>query len=172
MNLHPSRSRPSRLAAPVVLALAGLLLSAGSCSQSDVGTPCNLEKTSNLGGTCEGQDPVAHPECWHPNLEDFRQDEAQGGKDYLSFGVAGCDNLTCVRTQGEALPSSDAAPDGYCSGECINDDDCQSDAGKFECRALVLDDDFLEGLRATLTPEEYEQYFGRIQTAKYCARRP
>ena len=61
--------------------------------------------------------------------------------------------------------------EGYCSGECINDDDCASDGeGKFVCRELFLDQEFLTELSEDLSDEEYAKYFGRIQNTKFCAR--
>lgn len=153
------------------LALASTVLGAGSCVETDIGAPCQVQ---NNVGTAECQDRSIEeaPECYRPTLADFADDVGRegGGRDYVAFGVPVCDNLTCVRSQGEPVPDSVGAPSGYCSGECINDDDCGSDEGDFECRALVLDDEFLDGLEQSLTPEEYERYLGRIKTAKYCAR--
>lgn len=168
---------PKRLLAMVGLALAGPVLGAGSCVDTDIGAPCqvqtNVGSGTSVGGTpCPSAPPEEAPECYRPGLADFEDDAVRegGGRDYVAFGVAVCDNLTCVRSQGEPVPASNGAPSGYCSGECINDDDCVTDHGDFECRALVLDDEFLEGLEQSLTPSEYERYLGRIKTAKYCAR--
>ncbi len=169
--MYSTASLAKRLLGPSAVALIATVLGAGSCVDSAVGAPCQVQ--NNIGTEeCQDRSIEEAPECYRPTLADFLQDQdsSGGGRDYVAFGVAVCDNLTCVRSQGEPLPSSDGAPSGYCSGECINDDDCASDHGDFECRALVLDDEFLEGLEQSLTPEEYERYLGRIKTAKYCAR--
>lgn len=149
-----------------------LLLSAGTCAESDIGAPCQLQKTRmdpTISG-CEDvqQDQILQrPECFRPNLEDL---EAGNEKDFISFGVAECDNLTCVRSRGSALPKSEAEPAGACSGECITDADCQGLEKGYVCRELVFDDQFLGSLRETLSDEEYERYLGRIQNAKFCAK--
>lgn len=174
------------------------LLSAGSCIDTDIGAPCQLVKSgsdpqrvSSTGERCQtlfnGGGELEdlqreHPECFHPHLDDLRR---SFDKDFVSFGATECENLTCVRPRcpardgsGDAigdecvenhLPADEKAPNGICSGECITDQDCTSEEGKFVCRALVLDDEFLKQLRNALTPEEYDQYFGRIQNAKFCA---
>jgi hypothetical protein len=173
------RSLPSakRLLGVAGAALAGTVLGAGSCVSTDIGAPCQVQ--TKIAAVVDGVDCrqadvsiEAQPQCFRPSLADFQADQVRegGGRDYVAFGVPVCDNLTCVRSQGEPVPAGNGAASGYCSGECINDDDCQSDAGKFECRALVLDDAFLDGLEQSLSPEEYERYLGRIKTAKYCAR--
>jgi len=151
-----------------------LFLGAGSCVDTDVGAPCNLQKMradASLPGCGDiGQDarPEDRPECFHPTIADFA---AGPEKEYVSFGAAECDNLTCVRSAGEPLPASEDAPNGTCSGECINDQDCDSEGnGKFVCRELFLDQAFLTQLRDSLTEEEYAKYFGRIQNTKFCAR--
>ncbi len=151
----------------------GFFLTAGSCVETDVGAPCNLQKV-RLDQSLPGCDGVTteqiddRPECFHPTVADLA---AGGDKEYVSFGAAECDNLTCVRSAGEALPESEEAPNGTCSGECITDQDCSSDGnGKFVCRELFLDQAFLTQLRENLTEEEYARYFGRIQNTKFCAR--
>jgi hypothetical protein len=179
-------------------ALVGLL-TAGSCIDTDIGAPCQLVKSGAdpqaAGGACQpllaavagDADAITslqreHPECFHPHLEDLRR---SFDKDFVSFGATECENLTCVRPrcsirdgsgnavqeecESKQLPADDKAPNGICSGECITDQDCTSEEGKYVCRALVLDDAFLQQLRNALTPEEYDQYFGRIQNAKFCA---
>jgi len=147
-------------------------LGAGSCVETDVGAPCNLQKVrldQNLPGCADvTPDQVdEHPECFHPTVDDLR---AGPDKEYVSFGAAECDNLTCVRSAGDAIPESEDAPNGSCSGECITDQDCSSPEGDFVCRELFLDQAFLTQLRSSLTEEEYARYFGRIQNTKFCAR--
>ncbi|HWV38980.1 MAG TPA: adventurous gliding motility lipoprotein CglC [Vulgatibacter sp.] len=164
-----------RTASRVALAsTAVLLLTAGSCVDTDIGAPCQIQKDRfdpRLPGCADAEPDQAdtRPECFHPNIADF-EDKGEE-KDFISFGAAECDNLTCVRSRGEPLPETEAAPNGFCSGECINDDDCASDLGDFTCRSLVFDDEFLHYLQDTLSPEEYERYLGRIQNAKFCTRR-
>jgi len=159
-----------------LLALAsclGFFLTAGSCVETDVGAPCNLAQnlTLRVSAECpEGTKPEEKPACFdrRPSLSDLA---AGGDKEYVSFGAAECDNLTCVRSRGEPLPATEEAPNGYCSGECITDADCASDSdGKFVCRELFLDQEFLSDLRESLSDEEYARYFGRIQNTKFCAR--
>lgn len=156
----------------LLLLAAATLLTAGTCAESDIGSPCQLQKT-RLDPTIEGcadvqPDQVGQrPDCFRPVLEDLERGK---DKDFISFGAAECDNLTCVRSRGAPLPATEAEPAGTCSGECINDMDCQSDQGDYVCRALVFDDEFLGQLRETLSEEEYERYLGRIQNAKFCAK--
>ncbi|HLV61372.1 MAG TPA: adventurous gliding motility lipoprotein CglC [Fredinandcohnia sp.] len=158
---------------PFLLGLSLLLLSAGTCAESDIGAPCQLQKT-RMDPTIPGCEDVRpdqlneRPGCFRPNLEDLA---AGRDKDFISFGVAECDNLTCVRSRGAPLPSSEAEPAGACSGECITDADCQGVESGYVCRELVFDDAFLRSLRETLSEAEYERYLGRIQNAKFCARR-
>lgn len=165
-----------RLPSIGLLALAsclGFFLTAGSCVETDVGAPCNLAQNLTLRVSAEcpaGTSPEEKPDCFdrRPSIGDLR---AGGDKEYVSFGAAECDNLTCVRSRGEPLPETEEAPNGYCSGECITDDDCASDGeGKFVCRELFLDQEFLGSLRESLSDEEYAKYFGRIQNTKFCAR--
>lgn len=158
---------------PLLLSFSLLFsLGAGTCAETDIGAPCQLQKT-RMDPTLPGCDDVEQdqlaqrPECFRPNLQDL--DEGRD-KDYISFGVAECDNLTCVRSRGSELPASEAEPAGACSGECITDADCQGVDGDFVCRELVFDDEFLGSLRDTLSEEEYERYLGRIQNAKFCAK--
>lgn len=157
--------------APLLLAVAALL-TAGTCGESDIGSPCQLQKT-RLDPTIAGCDGVGEdqvgqrPECFRPVLEDLEKGK---DKDFISFGAAECDNLTCVRSRGAPLPGSEADPAGACSSECITDVDCQGAQGNFVCRALVFDDEFLSQLKETLSEEEYERHLGRIQNAKFCAR--
>lgn len=158
---------------PLLLSLSLLLLSAGTCAETDIGAPCQLQKTRmdpTIAG-CEDVQPDQlneRPECFRPTLEDL---EAGREKDYISFGVAECDNLTCVRSRGSPLPETEAQPAGACSGECITDADCQGLEPGYVCRELVFDDAFLSSLRDSLSDAEYERYLGRIQNAKFCAKR-
>lgn len=164
-----------RIRLPFRIALLGCLatfLGAGSCVETDVGAPCNLQKVQldqRIPG-CDGvtsDDVDTRPECFRPTLADLA---AGPDKEYVSFGAAECDNLTCVRSAGDPIPDSEDAPNGSCSGECITDQDCASDNGEFVCRELFLDQEFLDSLRESLEPDEYARYFGRIQNTKFCAR--
>ncbi|WP_373045513.1 adventurous gliding motility lipoprotein CglC [Vulgatibacter sp.] len=154
----------------------GFFLTAGSCVETDVGAPCNLAQNATYVGkndpNCPSKEEAnveEHRSCFE--FSPSREDLAAGGdKEYVSFGAAECDNLTCVRSKGEPVPETDEAPNGTCSGECITDQDCSSEDGKFVCRELFLDQAFLTQLRENLTEEEYARYFGRIQNTKFCAR--
>jgi hypothetical protein len=157
------------------------LLSAGSCAQTDIGAPCDVPLSApdtNLPGCTADAKPSEEPQCFHPDL-------SSRDKDFVAFGATDCDNLVCVRSRcslpadapdreaacAKALPT--ASPTGICSAECITNDDCRTGeglTGTYACRSLVLDQKFLEDLRQNLSPQEYEKYFGRIQSAKYCAR--
>ena len=158
---------------PLLLSISLLLLSAGTCSETDIGAPCQLQKT-RMDPTIPGCQDVrpgdlnTRPECFRPNLADLEEGR---DKDFISFGVAECDNLICVRSRGSPLPQSEAEPAGICSNECITDADCQGADPGYICRELVFDDDFLRSLRETLSEEEYERHLGRIQNAKFCARK-
>ena len=199
MHAPGLRTRAASFGAAALTALLSSLLGAGSCIETDIGAPCMLVKTHPVRGpdasaecvTIIGTDTTVdedksrtNPECYHPNREDLR---GSFDKDFVSFGATECENLTCVRArcpypdpndpgktdqarcENELLPASDADPNGFCSGECITDQDCASEEGSFVCRALVLDDEFLRQLRDSLSPEEYSRYFGRIQNSKFCA---
>ncbi len=164
----------SRLARCALGLLVSVLLSAGSCVDTDIGAPCQIQK-DRLDPTLPGcadvkADQISQrPECFHPTIADLN---AGKEKDFISFGAAECDNLTCVRSRGEPDLESEATPSGYCSGECINDLDCETEGGgKFACRALVFDDEFLHYLQDTLSAEEYARYLGRVENAKFCTRR-
>lgn len=158
-----------------------LLLTAGTCAQTDIGAPCDLPPALDLtvAGCTKDSRPEENPEC-------FRElDLTSRDKDFVAFGATSCDNLICVRSRctlpddtpdreaecAKLLPTT--SPTGICSAECITDDDCRTGEGlegTYACRSLVLEEDFLEDLRQSLSEEEYERYFGRIQSAKYCAR--
>jgi len=157
---------------------AALLVLAAGCSDTDIGAPCQIHKDRadpSLPGCSDvkAEDLEERPECFRPTIEDLQRG---GDKDFISFGAAECDNLTCVRsrdstlTRAEREPPDERHPTGYCSGECINDKDCESDAGKFICRPLVFDDAFIHHLQDTLSAEEYARYMGRVQNAKFCTR--
>lgn len=163
---------------PFVLLLAFTGLAIG-CTDTDIGAPCKIHKDRpdpTLPGCSDVKVDEARtrPECFRPTIEDLR---AGGDKDFISFGAAECDNLTCLRSRDDTLtkeeraPASEGSPTGYCSGECINDQDCKTDGDtKYACRALVFDDEFIHYLQDTLSPEEYSRYLGRMQNSKFCAR--
>lgn len=148
------------------MALLALLTVLEACrSPNDLGNPCVLVKKNPDGGSA----PVAIKEGELPD----------GGKDFISFGAAICENLVCVRDSTfpkNPDPNADAL--GYCSSPCAaNSGTCASansandsnPALRLNCRALVLDELTIAAICAA-DPAKCYQYFGGTTSPYFCAR--
>src|SRR5690606_177325 len=104
------RASDRRMPRKPLLVILALLLSAGTCSGTQLGAPCQLQKT-RMDPPPPGREDVRpgdismRPGCFRPNLADLAEGR---DKDFISFGVAECDNLICVRSRGSPLPASEA----------------------------------------------------------------
>jgi len=148
------------------IAVFALLALAGACrSLTDLGTPCVLVKKNPDGGTV----PVALKE----------RDLPDGGKDFISFGAAACENLVCVRDSSfpkNPDPNADAV--GYCSSACAansgscpaaNSADDSNPSKRLTCLALLLDEQTLAAICSN-DPAKCYQYFGGTTSPYFCAR--
>ncbi len=148
------------------MALLALLTVLEACrSATDLGNPCVLVKKNPDGGST----PVSIKERELPD----------GGKDFISFGAAICENLVCVRDSAYPKnpdPNADAL--GYCSSACVansgtcasaNSSDDSNPARRLTCRALLLDELTLAAI-CSADPVKCYQYFGGTTSPYFCAR--
>src|SRR6266852_2794061 len=124
---------------------------------------------TDLGNPCGGSTPVSIKERELPD----------GGKDFISFGAAICENLVCVRDSAYPKnpdPNADAL--GYCSSACVansgtcasaNSSDDSNPARRLTCRALLLDELTLAAI-CSADPVKCYQYFGGTTSPYFCAR--
>jgi hypothetical protein len=122
------------------LGLAPLALSMllAGCQEPDVGQACSFD----LPGV--GSGPVA--------------------ADYLETGKTECENLVCIRSP-DAPAGSGVKNNPYCSKPCVSDGDCSQSETGLVCRAVVLNQDFINAL-----PEDVRRkYLGDIGFSNYCA---
>lgn len=162
--MHLLLKMPSQLF--IRMALLALLTMLEACrSPTDLGNPCIMVKKNPDGGTTA----VAIKEGELPD----------GGKDFISFGAAGCENLVCVRDSAfprNPDPNADAL--GYCSSPCAansgtcpsaNSADDNNPARRLNCRALLLDELTLAAICSS-DPAKCFQYFGGTTSPYFCAR--
>lgn len=84
--------------------------------------------------------------------------------DYLETGNPGCDNVVCIKSP--PLPAGSRVKNNpYCSKACVATNDCSPSDTGLECRNVVLDEAFINGL----PPDIRAKYLPGIQNAKYCA---
>jgi hypothetical protein len=144
--------------------LAVALAWAGSgCRIGDLGNPCKLVRVVALadGGT---------------DIADITQGEIDDGLDYVSFGVAGCEDFICVRDANFVDTEEDPGlpAGGYCTRPCNSDATCVSGnatwdndpALQFRCVPLLLDEVTLGQLC------EQDPKWCVSNTPNFCARRP
>ncbi len=82
------------------------------------------------------------------------------GRQYLYLGSSECDSFACLATQG--------ANSGYCSQPCSGSGgSCPSG---FACTQLALNQEYLDTMKARLTPDRYQQLFGQLGSTWYCSR--
>jgi len=104
-----------------------------------------------------------------------------GGKDFISFGAAVCENFVCVRDSAYIKnPNPAAEALGYCSGSCVtgsnacpaaNSADDKDPTRRLTCRALLLDEQTLAAI-CTADPVKCQTYFGGTRSPYFCARGP
>jgi len=130
------------------------------CSNSDLGTPCTLQKANPDGGR-----PVFMT----------GSDITADGQDIISLGAQGCDDFICVHDLGLPNPAPADPLTGYCTHVCVGSGtgSCpgqdQDPARPYECRALLLDDLTLREL-CNANPTLCDQYFGPDRSSNFCAR--
>ncbi len=157
---------PPRLA--FLVCLIGLPWLFGACKvATDFGTECTLVKKNHDGGSIA----VAIREGELPD----------GGKDFISFGAAVCENFVCVRDSAYIKnPNPAAEALGYCSGSCVtgsnacpaaNSADDKDPTRRLTCRALLLDEQTLAAI-CTADPVKCQTYFGGTRSPYFCARGP
>ncbi len=136
------RAPRSFLALPAAAALAVLT----ACPGPDVGQRCTLG----------GDHPI-----------DITPATANG--DYLETGNTNCDALVCI-----VSPIQQSSPDynqctgsacGYCSKNCVSNQDCFQSKTGLECRQMVLDWEFIN----SLDDATRQRYLADIQYSSYCA---
>ena len=110
------------------------------------------------------------------------------GQDFISFGSIECEDLICVRDAAfprarneDGTINGGAEAKGYCSKACVEGSNAcdvkdtsgvQEDLpGRMTCRALLLDQETLEALRAA-DENTYRQTFGENNSPFFCAGAP
>jgi hypothetical protein len=140
-----------RARVPTVMLAFAALAALPACQGPDVGQPCAISW---------GQDNSTPA----PKAVDLY---ASGGGDFFESGNLACDGLVCIVSP--AAPNTtygyDTPGKGYCSKACVSNDDCYQSKTGLECRQMVLDPVFLEGLD-TVTRN---RYLADIQFSSYCA---
>jgi hypothetical protein len=130
---------------------------AGCPPATDLGVPCTLVRRNPDGGS-----PV-----------NILEEEIRAGRDVVSFGSTGCEDLTCVRDLTQpARPDTPKSPaQGYCSRQCAEGTStCASSDGKtYYCRALIMDSVTLQALCQD-NPDKCRNYFGTITSPYFCAQ--
>jgi len=85
----------------------------------------------------------------------------QPGRQYLYLGSSECGSFTCLATP--------ASQGGYCSQACTGSGAaCPSG---LTCTQLALNTQYLDSMKARLTPDRYQQLFGQVGSSWYCVRR-
>ncbi len=144
-----------RLVAVAVITFSVLGL-AGCPADTDLGDLCTLVRKNPDGGK-----PVA-----------LQEKDIKAGRDYVSFGYTGCEDLTCVRslTTPLNLAEPDAPAAGRCSRQCVEGTTCPSNVKNvtLSCRALILDEVTLQAFCAA-NPDKCRSYFGAVTSPYFCA---
>jgi len=82
------------------------------------------------------------------------------GRQYLYLGSSECESFACLAMQD--------ASGGFCSQACSGAG-ASCPAG-LECMQLALSSDYLDAMKARLSPDRYQQLFGQLGSSWYCAR--
>lgn len=130
-----------------------------TCTNSDLGEPCRLQKAGPDGGFLfmTGADITAD------------------GQDIISLGAQGCDDFICVHDLGQPKPGPAEILEGYCTHACTGSGEgsCpgrnQEQGRPYQCRALLLDDLTLRAL-CVADPGLCDLYFGPERSSNFCAR--
>ena len=82
------------------------------------------------------------------------------GRQYLYLGSSECESFACLATQGSS--------GGYCSQACSGaGGSCPSG---LNCTQLAIDQQYLDAMKARLSPDRYQQLFGQLGSTWYCVR--
>jgi hypothetical protein len=82
------------------------------------------------------------------------------GRQYLYLGSSECASFACLATQG--------SNGGYCSQSCSGEG--TSCPAGLACTQLAIDQDYLNAMKARLSPDRYQQLFGQLGSTWYCVR--
>src|SRR5260370_14111648 len=147
----------------VLACLIGLPWIVGACkATTDFGTDCTLVKKNPDGGSIA----VAIREGELPD----------GGKDFISFGAAVCENFVCVRDSAYPKnPNPAAEAMGYCSGSCVagttsaaaNSAADRDPARKLTCLPLLLREATIAAI-CTADPIKCQAYFRGKRPPYFC----
>ncbi len=154
------------------LLMSATLLLGGCAVSSEIGKECLLVRKAN------------------PDVEEekglrfvvVKEKEVAPNQDFISFGSIECEDLVCVRDADFPRdPDQEAVAKGYCSKACVEGStscEVKDTNGVVEglkdrmtCRALLLDQETLEALRAA-DPTFYRQTFGDNNSPYFCAGTP
>ena len=160
-----------------LLMSAALLL--GGCEvSSEIGKECTLVRKAS---------PEEEQEFGRKFMA-ILEKEVAPKQDFISFGSIECEDLICVRdaafpraTNEDGTVNQNAEAKGYCSKECVEGSNaCEvkdtSDVleglpERMACRALLLDQDTLEALRAA-DEAFYRRTFGENNSPFFCSGTP
>ena len=84
----------------------------------------------------------------------------QPGRQYLYLGSSECGSFACLATP--------ASQGGYCSQACPGPG-AGCPAG-LSCAQLALNTQYLDSMKARLSPDRYQQLFGQVGSSWYCVR--
>ncbi|HZI08822.1 MAG TPA: adventurous gliding motility lipoprotein CglC [Myxococcus sp.] len=160
------------------LLMSATLLLGGCAVSSEIGKPCTLVRKA----TADEEQQFGRK--FMPILEH----EVAPRQDFISFGSIECEDLVCVRDEDfpralndDGSVNGNAEARGYCSKACVEDSSAcevtdtsgvQEDLpGRMACRALLLDQDTLEALRAS-DEDFYRRTFGENNSPYFCAGTP
>jgi hypothetical protein len=84
----------------------------------------------------------------------------QPGRQYLYLGSTDCQSFACL--------STGSASGMYCSQPCNSTGGgCPSG---MTCQELALDQEYLATIQTRMTPQQYQQLFGQMQSSFYCVQ--
>ncbi|HET9754726.1 MAG TPA: adventurous gliding motility lipoprotein CglC [Myxococcales bacterium] len=84
----------------------------------------------------------------------------QPGRQYLYLGSSECESFACLATQG--------SNSGFCSQSCSGPGaSCPSG---LTCTQLAINQQYLDAMKARLSPDRYAQLFSQLGSTFYCVR--
>lgn len=84
----------------------------------------------------------------------------QPGRQYLYLGSSECGSFSCLATSGSTT--------GYCSQACAGPG-ASCPAG-LTCQQLALNNEYLDAVKARISPQRYQQMFGQLDSTWYCVK--
>jgi hypothetical protein len=84
----------------------------------------------------------------------------QPGRQYLYLGSTDCQSFACLST-GTSAGTYCSQPCGGAGGSCPNGMTCQE---------LALDQLYLTTIQGRMTPQQFQQMFGQMQSSFYCVQ--